>query len=427
MPEARADAPSRDRPRRAPRRPLRVLSVIHLYPPHHLGGYEVACQGAMERFADRGIDVEVLTADHRMDGVDDPGSGVPIRRVLRGWWDWDAWAPARPSLAHRVRTEAHNQRALRHALDEFRPDVVSIWDLGMMSWALATIVEERDIPVVLTFLDDWVVFAHTFDAWTRMFDRRPWARPMGSWLGLETRLPSFSGATASVASEMIRRAIDGSRWTFPEADLVPIGVDTRHFPIGEPEVQSWDWRLLYVGRVVAEKGVATLVRALAELPATARLDVVGHAHDSERAKLEALAGELGVADRLSFALASSRADLRQRYRGADVLVFPSEWPEPFGIVPLEAMACGIPVVATGTGGSGEYLRDGDNCVLFRPGDAGDLAQAVTRLAGDEVLRRRITDGGTQTAHRLNMDRFTDGLELLHRRAAGDRAASASGR
>jgi glycogen(starch) synthase len=402
---------------------VRVLTVIHLYPPHHLGGYEVACRAVMERFAERDIEVVVLTGDYRMPGVEETEAPVRVRRLLRGWWDWDAWAPARPNLRERIAIERHNQGALADTLAEFTPDVASVWDLGMMSWSLATILERRRIPVVLTFLDDWITFAYTFDAWSRIFDRRPWLRPLGSLFGLETRMPTFDGALASNASRMIAEAVDSrSRWKFPGAQLIPFGVETRDFPITDPSSGVWSWRLLYAGRIVPEKGVATLIRAMAALPPQATLTIQGHGHASDVDALGALARELGVSDRVTYRPPTSRRELRDRYRAADVVVFPSEWPEPFGLVPLEAMACATPVVATGTGGSGEYLEDEGNCLLFPPGDAERLAGAVSRLAEDPGLRARVVAGGTATARRMTMDVCADKLEELHRAAARGRRA-----
>lgn len=402
---------------------MKVLTVIHLYPPHHLGGYEVACRAVMERFAERDIEVVVLTGDYRMPGIEEADSPVPVRRVLRGWWDWDTWAPARLNLRQRIAVERHNQRALTDTLAEFTPDVASVWDLGMMSWSLATIIERKRIPVVLTFLDDWITFAYTFDAWSRIFDRRPWLRPMGTVLGLETRLPTFNGALASSASRMIADAVDGrSRWKFPDGQLIPFGVENRDFPVTDPNPRDWSWRLLYVGRIVPEKGVATLIRALPALPAHATLTIQGHGHNSDKLGLQALAQELGVAEQVTYCPPVSRRQLRDRYRAADVVVFPSEWPEPFGLVPLEAMACATPVVATGTGGSGEYLENEANCLLFPPGNAELLASAVLRLAEDPALRSRLMAGGAVTARRMNMDVCADRLEELHRTAALGRRA-----
>ncbi len=398
---------------------MRILSVIHLYPPHHVGGYEVACRGVMERFAERGHDVLVLTSDVHLPGTDESGQvdNVEVRRHLRLWFDVDAFAPLRPGLAGRIAIERTNQSALRSAVREFRPDVASIWSLGYSSWSLPRLLEDNGVPLVLTLLDDWPVYAWVFDAWTRIFDRRPWAHPLGAALGLSTRLPTFSGATVSVASRMIAGSIEEhGRWKFPDAQLVPLGVDTREVPVRAPRQDPWRWRLVYVGRVVPDKGVPTLVRALGRLPVETELTVVGHGPTAELDALARVAHEVGAENRVHFTRVG-RSELSSQIGGADALVFPSEWPEPFGIVPLEAMACGVPVVATGTGGSGEFLRHEENCLLFTPGDPGALADAVRRLAEDPALRRRVVEGGTATARHLTMDRFTDELETLHLRAA----------
>jgi phosphatidylinositol alpha-1,6-mannosyltransferase len=86
----------------------------------------------------------------------------------------------------------------------------------------------------------------------------------------------------------------------------------------------------------------------------------------------------------------------------DALLFPVRWAEPWGLVPLEAMAAGTPVVASGRGGSGEYLRDGENSLIFDPdGGPGALAAAVKRLAGDAAMRARLVEGGRATAGALD--------------------------
>ena len=103
---------------------------------------------------------------------------------------------------------------------------------------------------------------------------------------------------------------------------------------------------------------------------------------------------------------------------ADAILFPVTWNEPWGLVPLEAMATGRPVIATGTGGSGEYLRDGENALLVPPGDAGALAEAVKRLAADPDLRAHLRAGGLTTARRYSQAAFEDRVIAVLERAAG---------
>jgi glycosyltransferase involved in cell wall biosynthesis len=107
--------------------------------------------------------------------------------------------------------------------------------------------------------------------------------------------------------------------------------------------------------------------------------------------------------------------IRDHLRRCRALLFPGE--EDFGIVPVEAMACGTPVLATGAGGSGEFLRDGENCLLFERGDPAALAEGVRRLAADPTLRRRIAVGGLATANELTSDHLADTFEAWHRAAA----------
>ena len=144
--------------------------------------------------------------------------------------------------------------------------------------------------------------------------------------------------------------------------------------------------------------------------------VYGRGADQERERLRAVAEALGVAPRVTFG-SLERDELAPTYTAADVVVFPSEWPEPFGLVPLEAMACGTPVVATGVGGSAEFLRDGYNCALFPAGDAPALAAAVRRLHDDPERRSTLVRGGAATAQQLDVDELADTLEQWHVAAA----------
>jgi glycosyltransferase involved in cell wall biosynthesis len=138
----------------------------------------------------------------------------------------------------------------------------------------------------------------------------------------------------------------------------------------------------------------------------------------EREQLVDLANQLGVADRVRFG-SLDQHELGAAYRASDCVIFPSEWPEPFGMVPLEAMQCGVPVIASGVGGSQEFLSDEHNCLLFAPGDQQSLASAVRRLAADEELRQQIRRGGSATARAYDVGLLAGQYEEQFTSAVGD--------
>src|SRR5205807_1500353 len=136
-------------------------------------------------------------------------------------------------------------------------------------------------------------------------------------------------------------------WCYPDSTVTYSGIDHADFPVGgAPCPHPWRWRLLFAGRLDARKGPETAIRALGYLPDEATLELSSPVDDMYRLALERIATELGLGHRQKF-MTVTRQQLRSRYVDADVCLFPTEWDEPFGLVPVEAMACGTLVVATG--------------------------------------------------------------------------------
>ena len=400
----------------------RILVITNMYPPHHLGGYELSCRDVMDRLRERGHEIEILTTDMRLDGIADPGDerSRGIHRELKFYWDDHRIID--PPFPRRIAIERSNQAALRDALERHRPDVVSAWAMGAMSLGLLTTVVDRGIPLVLNLGDEWPWYGPNVDAWMRRFADRPLlGRVVRAATGLPTSLPDLGEHAAfCYVSGMIRRSVETkSRWKPRIGGITFSGFDTSDFPVAAepPPDRPWAWKLLHVGRIDERKGIHIAVRALSLLPDTATLDVVGRGDDRYAEELRALASELGVGDRVRFS-AVERAELRARYMAADVCVFPTIWEEPFGLVPLESMACATPVVATATGGSGEFLLDGVNALVVPKEDPAALASAVERIATDPALRDRLITGGSRTAHELSLDRYADVVEEWHVAAAG---------
>jgi glycosyltransferase involved in cell wall biosynthesis len=206
-------------------------------------------------------------------------------------------------------------------------------------------------------------------------------------------------ATSTVeAFELARMGVDGDRVT-----VVPCGVDLARFrPDGPSERRpSGRHRIVVVGRLVARKGVADVIAALALVP-DAELVVAGgpdRAHlgtDAEARRLKAVAAAAGVADRVELRGRVGHDDLPALLRSADVAVC-VPWYEPFGLVALEAMACGVPVVAAAVGGLCDTVVDGVTGVHVPPRQPEALAATLGRLLDDPARARTLGAAGARRA------------------------------
>jgi len=403
---------------------MRILLLTNMYPPHHFGGYELSCLDTVERLRMRGHTVTVLTTKLRVPGVSGPAEDASdVLRELSFYWDDHKLLS--PPLRQRLAIERSNQEILKETVSATQPDVVSVWNMGAMSLGLLTSIIEKNIPIVYVICDDWLVYGPKLDAWSRLFTGRRWiAKIVRRLTGVPIApLNIAEGGTFLFVSDIVRRtAGQASPEAAREGTVVYSGIERRLFPrqSGISSSRPWQWRILYAGRLDERKGIHVAIDALKYLPDEAIFEIIGRGDDRYRSALSDQATRLGVGNRVKFDY-QDRNNLHTRYAAADVVVFPVLWSEPFGLVPLEAMACGTPVVATGTGGSGEYLRDGLNCLLSPAGDAQALATAIRRLASEETLRARIVDGGLITAEELDVDELASTLERWHQ-AAADRFA-----
>jgi glycosyltransferase involved in cell wall biosynthesis len=196
--------------------------------------------------------------------------------------------------------------------------------------------------------------------------------------------------------------------------IVPCGFDADEFqPIDRAvarEALGWqkdEFTVLQLGRLVPRKGIDTVVRGVGFLKqafqTSARLYVVGGNSDApnelatpEIARLRDIALECGVAEQTTFVGRRGRAQLRYFYSAADVFVT-TPWYEPFGITPVEAMACGTPVIGADVGGIRYSVADGLTGFLVPPRDPGALAARLDQLRRDPSLARRLGEAGLARA------------------------------
>jgi D-inositol-3-phosphate glycosyltransferase len=283
---------------------------------------------------------------------------------------------------------------LRESFQADPPDLVHahFWMSGRAALAAA---RPLGIPVVQTFHALGVVKRRHQGA----KDTSPASR-LADEAALVREADQIVATCSDEVFELVRMGADLRRMA-----VVPCGVDLTLFRADGPAA-PWHpgrQRLLVVSRLVERKGIGDVIAAMAMLP-EAELVVAGGppagelAGDPEARRLTALAERAGVAGRVQLLGRVGRGDLPSLYRSAD-LVVNVPWYEPFGIVPLEAMACGVPVVASAVGGLVDTVVDGVTGAHVPPRRPGLLAAALAGLLADPERRADLGAAGSLRARR----------------------------
>jgi glycosyltransferase involved in cell wall biosynthesis len=291
-----------------------------------------------------------------------------------------------------------------------RPDVAHahFWMSGIATQLAA---RAQDVPTVQTFHALGVVKRRHQGA----EDTSPTAR-----LKLEKLVAAHATWVAATCTDEVFELVRLGR-SRTRISVVPCGVDLNRFSTEGPVAErSSRPRILAVGRLVPRKGFDTMIRALPAIPDAEYVIVggpdFGHlGSDPEVRRLRALAADLGVADRVVFTGALPRDDMPAMLRSADVVTC-TPWYEPFGIVPLEAMACGVPVVASAVGGMLDTVVHDVTGRLVTPRSPRECADAVSSVLRDSFLRRSLGLAGRDRAcARYSWDRVAaDTLRIYER-------------
>lgn len=404
---------------------MRALVLIDRYPPHHTGGEETSCFAVAEGLKGRGHQVSVLTSTY---GV---GKGIVegnVHRLLNRPGDT-------PSLARQAKWELSDHRTVNGLLAELRPDAIICWGAFSLFPSVHIVMKESGLPVIYNMQNIWIDRQLDSDAERH----RNWHRPGSSSLNRIAKpivktlvraldpncLRAVSAADLSLRYVVQcsraswkahqRAGFDGEDWT-----VIYNGIDLDSFQRNGRNKKPDTLGILFAGRLVESKGPHTLIEAVAEL--------LRRGHDQLRVSIAGVPGyppqyveelhrlveEERLNDQVSFLGAVPYSQMPLLFQNHQVLVFPSITPEGFPMTLIEAMACGLTIVGTTTGGSSEILLNDVNSLTFPPANPVELAGCLERLIIDSDLREDLARAGRQWVHdhcdiRLVIDQWEEYL------------------
>jgi glycosyltransferase involved in cell wall biosynthesis len=387
---------------------MRALYCTDTYPPQ-VNGVSVVTHLSVEGLRARGWRVGVV-APRYPDGPD----------VFGGVRDPDLVSlPSLPCPGYReLRLVAPLWTTVAEVAGRFRPDLIHCATEGAVGWLGQRVGRHLGVPVVTSYHTNFGRYLRCYGA--------PWLEgPVTRYLTRFHRRATRTLTPSRVTQrELVDRGID-------RVSVWGCGVDTATF---SPAHRSAERRaslarddqflFLHVGRLAPEKGADRILAAFGRCRETlgdrVRLVVAGDGPSRTDLERQAPPGVtfLGYLDR--------SVELPRLYASADGFVFASET-ETLGLVVLEAMACGLPVVAAPAGGVADHLSHGVNGLAYPPGDVEAMARFMVDLATEAPLREALSEGARETAMGLGWDRELDRLDACYREILGAGAERLAGR
>jgi len=409
---------------------MRFLFLTNFYPPAGFGGYEMWCREVAEGLRRTGHEVVVLTSSHLQDALSKPDP-IWVRRQFNLEMELSSLKNGLKFFIHRKKRESKNIELLSRLVEECDPQIILIWGMWNLPRSLPAAAEKLMPGRVVYYMGDyWPTLPGQFELYwqaparnilsgfpkiiLKQAARRILAKEQQPHLQMERVI----FPTTFLRDEFIRKGI-----VLKKTEIIYGGVHVDAFPHKNTSV--WAGRksqisLLCAGRLAPEKGVHTAIESVSELVHQHNLHmfqliIAGSGDAGYETFLRELARKNRV-DPMVFFLGPQPAEIMPSiYGNADIFLFTSIWPEPFGRVLVEAMATGTPVVGTATGGAAEILFDNENALLFTPGDASSLTKQLLRLVEFPELMRRLSEAGRRTAvSRFSLQRMTSEIEAYLR-------------
>jgi glycosyltransferase involved in cell wall biosynthesis len=387
---------------------------------------EYRCQEVVEELRERGHQVFVLTSKY---GTQNPILiENNIYRVLNLESEAVYYRPL-DFFVHRHRKERENIAYLQQLLNSFNPDIVFVWGMWNLSRDLPRYVESNSSSrVVYSLASDWLIQPNLHEAYWKLPSARQIMRPF-KWLAGKFALMMLDRARrqrplqleyAICVSNALRKNLLNAGAPLKNVQIIYPGIDLDHFlppknAVGNGRSEK-HFALLYAGSLVSHKGIHTVIDAVS-LAVKSRpeidlkLTILGSGFPDYEKLLKDMVVQKNLQDAIQFIPSVPRQQMPELLSRHKVLLFPSIWQEPFSRVVLEAMATGLVVVGTLTGGTGELLIDGQTGLTFEPENPDMLAQRIEQLYDNPILYATLAKNGRDKVLReFSSNRMIDEIE-----------------
>ena len=366
---------------------MRIAIFASAFHPH-MGGVEELCRQLAHEYQARGLEVIVLTNRWPRDlPASEFYESIPVFRPAMRTPD-GGW---KSKLSYVLTTRAV-QRQTQAILRQNRIDLVHVQCVGCNAFYAVKAAEALRLPLVVTLQGEL-----SMDA-TGLFRRSAFARDtLRRAVEQAAAVTACSRQTLTEVEEFLGAPL-GSKGC-----VIYNGIKAEDFGKVRPFASLRPY-VLGIGRHVTQKGFDVLLRAMARVFRQTAWpgDLVLAGHGPEHARLQALAAELGIAGRVVFPGKMERANVPALFAGCELFVLPSRH-EPLGIVNLEAMAAGKPVVATRVGGVPEIVTEGTNGLLVAPESPEEMGEAIFKLLRDKNLGLKMGACGRAKACEFTWD------------------------
>lgn len=401
---------------------MRILFLSNFFPPARPGGYTQWCHEVSERLAKRGHTIGVLTSRYEMEKA--PANEQNVFRLLHLEGDLEYYRPVQ-FLTRWKKQHSENLASLRRTVAEFAPDLIFVWGMWALSKSLPVLAEQLLPGRVVYFLSDY--WASAQDMHTRY-----WQSPAQRWSMqmLKRALGKVALATLTkegqpqpefehviCVSARVRELLVEAGLPIQNARIIHGGTDVGRFQdVRQRDYRRGQFSMVYAGQLVRHKGVHTAIEAMAQLVNQqgikhVTLTLVGSGHPDYEGLLRDLVVKERLHDFVKFHEPVSKDKVPAIFQQFDILIFPSIYEEPLARVTQEAMAAGLVVIGTTTGGTKEILKEGQTGLTFAPEDAAGLAAQISRLIEDPELCCRLSEDGRQTVLQVfTLDKMVQEIE-----------------